>query len=172
VTPVVAFSGPSGAGKTRLLARLIRLLRRRGVTVSIIKHTGHRHAFDIPGKDTDLLRRAGALAAAIQGPDGLALFAPPRPGARALARLLPPCDLVLAEGWRGEPLPRVEVRRRSVEGGGPSALDPRALALVTDGAPAGHLPCFRPDRLGGLADLLVERFVARRTPRRAQGRRS
>jgi molybdopterin-guanine dinucleotide biosynthesis protein B len=170
--PIVAVSGPSGAGKTRLLARLIRLLRRRGLSVAVIKHTGHRHGFDVPGKDTDVLRRAGAVATAIEGPDGLALFGPPAGGARALARLLPPADLVLAEGWRGEPLPRIEVHRRSVARAFLCAADRRVFAVVSDEPPPRRLPTFHPDRLGPLADLLVARFIERSPARRAPRRRS
>jgi len=165
VTPMVAVSGPSGAGKTRVLARLIPLLRRRGLAVAVIKHTRHRHSFDVPGKDTDLLRRAGAIAAAIEGPDGLALFGPPAGGARALARLLPPCDLILAEGWRAEPLPRIEVHRRRVSREFLCELDRKVFAVVSDEPPPRPLPTFHPDRLGPLADLLVAR-LARRSPAR------
>jgi molybdopterin-guanine dinucleotide biosynthesis protein B len=167
--PIVAVSGPSGVGKTRLITRLIGLLRRRGLVVAVIKHTGHQHGFDVPGKDTDLFQRAGAVAAAIEGPAGLALFAPPRGGARALVRLLPPCDLVLAEGWRREPLPRIEVHRRQVEADFLCATDRRVFALVGDGPPPRSLPTFDPDRLGPLADLLVARFV--RPVRAARQRR-
>ncbi len=166
---MVAVSGPSGAGKTRLITRLIVLLRRRGVSVAVLKHTGHRHGFDSPGKDTDLFRRAGAVASAIQGPEGLALFAPPVTGARGLARLLPPCDLILAEGWREEHLPRLEVHRRRIAPGFLCATDRRVFALVSDDPPPRSLPVFDPDRLGPLADLLVARFLrpARRQRRSA-----
>lgn len=147
-------------------------MRRRGLVVAVIKHTGHRHPFDVPGKDTDLFQRAGAVAAAIEGPAGLALFAPPRGGARALVRLLPPCDLVLAEGWRREPLPRIEVHRRQVEQRFLCSTDRRVFALVGDGPPPRPLPVFDPDRLGPLADLLVARFVRPRRPRRTPARPS
>lgn len=172
VTPIVAVTGPSGAGKTRALLRLIPLLRRRGVSVAVIKHTGHLHAFDAPGKDTEVLRRAGAVAAAIEGPGGMALFGPPAGGARALARLLPACDLVLAEGWRGEPLPRIEVHRHGVARAFLCATDRRVFAVVSDEAPPRALPRFDADRLAGLADLLVARFVRRRPGRRGVGARS
>ena len=172
LTPMVAISGPSGVGKTRLLVRLIPLLRRRGITVAVIKHTGHRHGFDVPGKDTEVLRRAGAVAAAIEGPGGLAVFGPPAGGARALARLLPPSDLVLAEGWRGEPLPRVEVHRRSVARTFLCAFDRRVFAVVSDEPPPRRLPTFHPDRLGPLADLLVARFVRPRPAGRRPPARS
>jgi molybdopterin-guanine dinucleotide biosynthesis protein B len=159
LTPVVAVSGPSGAGKTRLLTRLIPLLRRRGLEVAVIKHTRHRHSFDVPGKDTDLLRRAGAVAAAIQGPGGLAFFGPPAGRARDLVRLLPPCHLILAEGWRGEALPRIEVHRRAVARDFLCQVDRLVFAVVTDEPPPRPLPVFHPDRLGPLADLLVARFI-------------
>ena len=109
---VVAVSGWSGAGKTRLLARLIPALARRGVSCAVVKHTRHPHAFDRPGKDTFVLRRAGAVAAAIEGPGETAWFGPPAGGLRALVALLPPVDLVLAEGFKDAPVPRVEVHRR------------------------------------------------------------
>jgi molybdopterin-guanine dinucleotide biosynthesis protein B len=149
--PILAFSGPSGAGKTRLLARLIPALARRGLTVAVVKHTGHPHAFDARGKDTEVLRRAGAVAAAIEGPHGLAYFGPPAGGIRALARLLPPVDLVLAEGWRSEPLPRVEVHRREVSRDFLCATDRRVVAVVTDEAPPRALPTFAPDDVAGVA---------------------
>jgi molybdopterin-guanine dinucleotide biosynthesis adapter protein len=172
LTPIVAVSGPSGAGKTRLVTRLIRLLRRRGLAVAVIKHTRHPHAFDVPGKDTDLARRAGAVAAAIEGPGGLALFSSPAGSARRLARLLPPCDLIIAEGWRAEPLPRIEVHRRGVARGFLCDLDRRVFAVVSDEPPPRPLPTFHPDRLGALADLLVARFVRRGRVRRGAARRS
>ena len=167
LTPIVAVSGPSGSGKTRLLSRLIPALAARGVRVGIVKHTGHDHPFDQPGKDTDVLRRAGAVAAAIQGPGAMALFGPPLRGARALAALLPPCDLVLAEGWRAEPLPRVEVHRRAVSRAFLCATDRRVLAVVGDEAPPRRLPTFDPDAVGEVADFLVA-WLARRRPRRAR----
>ena len=160
--PIVAVSGPSGAGKTRLLRRLLPVLAARGLRVGVLKHTGHAHAFDRRGKDTEVLRRAGAVAAAIQGPDAMALFGPRRGGARALAALLPPCDLVLAEGWRGEPLPRLEVRRTAVSREFLCATDRRVFALVGDGPPPRRLPHLEAGDLAGIADLLVRRFRLRR----------
>jgi molybdopterin-guanine dinucleotide biosynthesis protein B len=155
---IVAFSGPSGSGKTRLLARLIPALARRGVTVAVLKHTRHDHPFDRRGKDTEVLRRAGAVAAAIEGPGGMAWFGPPAGGIGAMARTLPPVDLVLAEGFRSAPVPRVEVHRRTVARAFLCARDRRVFAVVTDEAPPRPLRSFAPDDVEGLADLLCTRF--------------
>jgi molybdopterin-guanine dinucleotide biosynthesis protein B len=169
--PVVAFSGPSGSGKTTLLVRLVRVLAASGIRVAAIKHSGHPHGFDVPGKDSDLLLRAGALAVAVQGPAQLALFGPPRRGgARALARLLPAADLVLVEGWRSDRLPRIEVHRRSVDRAFLCSGGRGFIAVVSDEPPPGKLPVFAPGEVDRLAGFLRARFRLRRrsaVPRRA-----
>lgn len=168
--PVLAVSGPSGSGKTRLLSRLIPALAARGVTVAVLKHTRHEHPFDRPGKDTEVLRRAGAVASAIQGPHAMALFGPPRRDARTLADLLPPCHLVLAEGWRGERLPRLEVHRRRVSREFLCAEDRSVIAVVGDEAPPRPLPSFEADAVDEVADFVaawLEGQGARRGPSRS-----
>jgi molybdopterin-guanine dinucleotide biosynthesis adapter protein len=172
VTPILAVSAArSGAGKTRLLARLIPALARRGVRVAVLKHTHHDGPFDGRGKDTAVLVEAGAVAAAIEGPSGMALFGPPRGGARALAKLLPPADLVLAEGFKGEPLPRLEVYRKRLGGPFLCATDRRVVAVVSDVAPPRALPAFDPDDVEAIANFVVARLgLALTTPRRPRSR--
>ncbi|HSN91593.1 MAG TPA: molybdopterin-guanine dinucleotide biosynthesis protein B [Anaeromyxobacteraceae bacterium] len=160
--PVVAFSGPSGAGKTRLLARLVPALRRRGLSVAVVKHSGHAHPFDRRGKDTEVLRRAGAVAAAIEGPAGMAYFGPPAGGLGGLLRHLPAVDLVLAEGFRGERVPRVEVHRRRVSREFLCRRDPDVVAVVTDEPPPRDLPAFAPGEVEALADFVSSRFAPER----------
>ena len=163
-------------GKTTLLERLVRALVRRGLRVAALKHSGHPHSFDVPGKDSDRLLRSGALAVALEGPRQLAWFGPPRGGgARALARLLPEADLVVAEGFKGESLPRVEVHRRAVSREFLCARDRRVWAVVTDEPPPRRLPSFRARDVEGLADFLLERLAlsaGRRGGRAARERAS
>jgi len=165
--PILTFAGPSGAGKTRLLTRLIRALRRRGLRICALKHSGHPHPFDRRGKDTERMRRAGALAVAIEGPAGFALFGPAVGGAREMARLLPPCDLVLAEGFKGGELPAVEVHRRAVSRAFLCARSRKVVAVVTDEPPPRRLPTFGPDDVEAVADFAAA-FAARRGRRRAR----
>jgi molybdopterin-guanine dinucleotide biosynthesis protein B len=161
--PVLAFSGPSGSGKTTLLVRLVRVLGASGIRVAAIKHSGHPHGFDVPGKDSDRLLRAGALAVAVQGPAQLAVFGPPRKGgARALVRLLPPVDLILVEGWKAERLPRIEVHRRSVDRTFLCAGGRGFIAVVSDEPPPRNLPVFAAGDVERLAGFLRAHFRLRR----------
>jgi len=153
--PILAFTGPSGAGKTRLLVRLLPALRRRGLRVCALKHSGHPHPFDRPGKDSDRLRRAGALAVVLEGPAGVAYFGAPLGSARAMVRLLPPCDLVVAEGFRAAGLPWIEIHRRSVSRRFLCRLDRRAVAVVSDEPPPRDLPHFGAEEIARLADFVA-----------------
>jgi molybdopterin-guanine dinucleotide biosynthesis protein B len=152
---LVAFVGWSGSGKTTLLVRLLPLLRRRGLRVAALKHS-HHSAFDAPGSDSARLRRAGAEAVAVQGPQGLAYFGPQVLSARALARRLPPVDLVLCEGFKTEPIPKIEVRRRGSRGPSLCAADRRVMALVGPGTAPEGLPRFSARALRPLADFLAD----------------
>jgi len=165
---VLAFSGVSGSGKTTLLVKLIPALRARGLTVAALKRSGHVHPFDRRGKDSARLRRAGAVAVALTGPHEVAYFGPPRRGIEALLALLPPCDLVVAEGFKGEPLPRVEVHRSAVGGAFLCARDRRVLAVVSDVEPPRPLPWFSPGEVAALAEW-VARFAFRDSRRGASG---
>ena len=60
LVPVFGFVAPSGTGKTTLLSKLIPLLKAKGLRIAVIKHSHHNVDIDKPGKDTYVLRQAGA----------------------------------------------------------------------------------------------------------------
>jgi glutamate dehydrogenase (NADP+)/cyclic pyranopterin phosphate synthase/molybdopterin-guanine dinucleotide biosynthesis protein A len=107
--PVLAVCGWSGAGKTTLLEAVIPRLTERGLRVAVVKHDVHGPDLDRPGKDSDRLFRAGADVALV-GP-GEALERRHRRHERGLDRvvgdLLGRHDLVLVEGKKATPLPKV-----------------------------------------------------------------
>jgi molybdopterin-guanine dinucleotide biosynthesis protein B len=131
--------GRKNHGKTTLVLELVEALRGRGLAVGTVKHTGHVHELDTPGKDSHRHRLAGAAPVAVVSAELTAIYLPDLDPARPYARLAPlfaGCDLVLVEGHLDGPGPRVEVWRRA---GGTAPLAssrPDIAAVVSDDAPA------------------------------------
>jgi molybdopterin-guanine dinucleotide biosynthesis protein B len=147
-TPVLGVIGTSGSGKTTLLTWLVEQLAGQGLRVNIIKHSHHDIELEPPRKDSARLRMAGAAEVMIASPYRVAIMqelrgAPEPSLAEHLARLSP-ADLTLVEGYKWEPLPKLEVYRPSV---GKPALYPDDAHIV---AVASDIP--RPD---GVAASLV-----------------
>lgn len=112
---LIGLAGYSGAGKTTLIARLIPELRARGLSVSTIKHAHKHFDVDYPGKDSHTHRIAGATEVLVSSPERFALMHELRgaeePSIAKLISLLSPVDLVLVEGWKPLPIPKIEVHR-------------------------------------------------------------
>ncbi len=140
----IGLAGWSGAGKTTLIARLIPELIRRGLCVSTIKHAHHDFDVDRPGKDSYRHREAGAEDTLVASPNRIALMrelrGAPEPSLAALLAMLAPVDLVLVEGFKLDPIAKIEVFRAA--NGKPALFpdDPWIVALVSDVAPAGGMP--------------------------------
>ena len=135
---VLGVVGWSGAGKTTLLERLLPELRRAGLTVSTVKHAHAGFDIDRPGKDSHRHRIAGAQEVLVAGAGRWALLHEvdgPEPALPVLLARLAPVDLVLVEGFKAHPYPKLEVYRPAL---GKPPIWPRqrdVLAVATD-APA------------------------------------
>lgn len=137
---LLGFSAWSGTGKTTLLKKLLPLLREQGVRVGVIKHAHHKFEIDHPGKDSYELRKAGADQMLISSGKRWALMVEEDQGDRpSLTRMLSrldhsALDLVLVEGFKQEPFPKVELHRSEL--GKPLLYqdDPKIIALICDQA--------------------------------------
>ena len=153
---VLGIVGWSGSGKTSLLTTLIPIFRQAGVRVSSIKHAHHNLAFDTPGKDSFRHARAGAEEVILTSNGGFALFSR-QPEARLedlLARLAP-VDLVLVEGFKNAPIPKLEIHRPSLD---KPPLWPQMdmLAVASDvPLPNCPLPVLALQAPGEIADFLA-----------------
>lgn len=141
---VIGFAGWSGSGKTTLVEQVIGLLEARGLIVSLIKHAHHDFDIDYPGKDSWRHRHAGcrevlvtggkrwAVMHELRGRDELSLN-------EALAQLSP-CDLVLVEGFKRQPIPKIEIYRAEI--GKPLLFpdDPSIIAVASDVPQTTSLP--------------------------------
>jgi molybdopterin-guanine dinucleotide biosynthesis protein B len=144
--PALSVIGWSGAGKTTLVERLVADLRARGLRVGVVKHSSDPHPLHRAGSDTERFEHGGAALVGFATPAGVQLTVKEEPGKALLPlleRFADAVDLVLVEGWKDGPLPKLEVWR---EGPSPllAATRSEVLAVVTD---APRLPEGAPERL-------------------------
>ncbi len=137
--PLLGVCGFSGSGKTTLLAGLIPLLKARGLRLALLKHAHHSFDIDQPGKDSYELRRAGADQVIVASRHRLAMVKECRDAAREprIGDLIPcidtrELDLILVEGFKREPIPKIEVCRPSLGLPAIHEHDPNVIAVACD----------------------------------------
>lgn len=163
--PAVSFVARSGTGKTTLLEQVISELRQRGHRVGAIKLVSKSFEIDHPGKDSHRLSTAGTAATLICSPQKLA-FMQFQEGCQNLevviGRYFAGVDLVLVEGGKHGPLPKIEVVRNGCDDsllccGSEHTQD--YIAVVSDGPLDLELPVLDLNHVPKIADFLLDRFL-------------
>jgi molybdopterin-guanine dinucleotide biosynthesis protein B len=150
-------------GKTTLVVRLVEHLTATGYAVSTVKHAHHEVDLDQPGKDTWRHREAGAsevvLATARRWAVIHELRGAAEPPLDELLARMTPVDLVLVEGFKRFPHPKLEVHRH--ERGTPLLArdDPSIVAVAADTSlPDLDLPQFHLDDIEAIAGFIRQRL--------------
>jgi molybdopterin-guanine dinucleotide biosynthesis protein B len=158
VAPLVCFVGPSGVGKTTLIARVIARLSREGLRIGALKHDAHEFQMDREGKDTWRFRQAGAGAVGIASKTACATITwtgAPTSLASLAAAQPPDLDLILVEGWKGDQAPKIEVHRRGRPLLAATAGLANVIAVVTDDERVTtRTPRFHHDDVDSICELL------------------
>ena len=156
---VIGLAGWSGSGKTTLVTKAIPVLVERGLRVATVKHAHHDFDTDQPGKDSWLHRRSGASEVAIVSARRWAIVhelgREPEPELMEVLAKLSPVDLVIVEGFKRHPHPKLEVYRAEV---GKPLLHPDddcIVAVATDKAlPEAQVPVVMLDDIETIANVL------------------
>lgn len=167
--PLLAIAAWSGTGKTTLLEKVIPLLRDRGIRSGLIKHTHHHMDIDTPGKDSYLLRKAGADQVIVASNQRWALMCetPDEPlnlhqlAARMDHALL---DLVLVEGFKDEPVAKIVLWRTGVKGTIADLLDDYVIAVASDVESALPIPVLDINQPQQIADFIAEWCFSQKNP--------
>ena len=130
------FAGWSGSGKTTLIERLIPRFVKRGLRVSLVKHAHHTFDVDQPGKDSHRHRVAGATEVLVTSSRRWVLIHELRgehePPFEEQLKHLAPCDLLIVEGFKYAPIPKIEVWRARTGEPLLHPNDPHIVAIATD----------------------------------------
>ena len=160
---VFGLAGWSGSGKTTVAEKLIAELTKRGLNVATIKHAHHKFDADIPGKDSWRHRKAGARQTLVSSAMRSAHFmehTQNAPSLDALLEQLAPCDLVLVEGFKKEPIPKLEIYRAEIEVVPLYPEDETIIALISDAPPADcYLPVLASNDIIAIADFITCEFA-------------
>jgi molybdopterin-guanine dinucleotide biosynthesis protein B/molybdopterin-guanine dinucleotide biosynthesis protein len=162
--PVISVVAKSGTGKTTYLERLIPELKKRGLTLGVIKHDAHKFEIDIPGKDSWRIAQAGADIVAVSSSEKTAVIEKheqPVP-LNKLVRRMRAADLILTEGYKTGFKPKIEIRRAEL-GNAALCADSELIAVVSDDGLSESVPVLPFAELSAMADL-IEEFVARFRP--------
>ncbi len=158
--PVFGLAGWSGSGKTTLIEKLLPVLAGRGLCVSTLKHAHQDFDFDKPGKDSWRHRHAGAAEVMVSSPKRWALVHEVRgeiePSLGDLLARMGAADLVIVEGFKREPFPKLEVYRAAL--GKPLiAPDDRDIVAIASDAPVPGLalPRFDLNDAAGIAEFVM-----------------
>jgi len=158
---IFGIAGWKNSGKTGLAVRLVEEFTRRGYRISTIKHAHHDFDIDKVGADSYRHRQAGATEVALVSGTRFAIMhelrGEPEPSFEEILARLSPCDLVLIEGYKREPVPKIEARRLDAANREPLAPgDPHIVAIAADHAVEGtSLPVFDLDDTVTIADFIT-----------------
>ncbi|MDC7287098.1 molybdopterin-guanine dinucleotide biosynthesis protein B [Blautia schinkii] len=154
--PVIAFAGYSNSGKTTIIKALIPLLKAHGLRVAVLKHDAHSFEMDHQGRDTWEYANAGADVIAISSPKKMAYIETRSQELSVweLIERIDNADLILVEGYKSEPLPKIEVRRRNFPLL-PEQCRDTVIAVVCDTPAEASVPVFRFSQATELCNFIL-----------------
>jgi molybdopterin-guanine dinucleotide biosynthesis protein B len=156
---IFGFAGWSGSGKTTLIEQLIPRFVKRGLKVSLIKHAHHSFDVDHPGKDSYRHREAGCSEVIVVSEKRWAIMhelrGEPEPSLEEQIKRVSPCDLLLVEGHKRFPLPKLEIWRKVNAKPLLYPEDRHIVAIAADAAVETELPRFDLNDCDSISDFIL-----------------
>lgn len=157
---VFGVTGWKNEGKTSLMERLVAEISSRGFVVSTLKHAHHSADVDHAGTDTYRHREAGAQQVILSSPQRWAhmteLLDEEEPSFNDLAARIEGTDLLLVEGYKSEPHPKIEVFRTDNNRQLIAETNTSVVAIAAKGEVDTDLPVIPLDDTKAIADFVLK----------------
>jgi len=161
--PIVSVVGKSNSGKTTLIEKMISKLVERGYRVATIKHNFHGFDIDHEGKDSWRHKKAGARLTLLASPGKVAVMEDTGAdlGIGELRdRYIHDVDIILTEGFKGNPYPKIEVFRSVMKRELLSSEDDNLIAVASDVPVDTDANRFDINDIEGIIDMVEELFLS------------
>jgi molybdopterin-guanine dinucleotide biosynthesis protein B len=162
IIPVVSIVGKSNTGKTTLIEKILPELTMRGYRVATIKHDVHGFEIDHKGKDSWRHKKAGASMTVLSSPWQVAVVEDVGKDLNIdeLRNIyIRNVDIILTEGYKINPHPKIEVFRADFGGDIISRNDEKLMAVVGGQPLDVSVPCFDSNDAKSIVDLIESRFL-------------
>jgi molybdopterin-guanine dinucleotide biosynthesis adapter protein len=163
---IVSIVGYKKSGKTTLVEQMIPIIKSKGYKLGVLKYTGEGLPDEHSGKDTLKFRAAGAETVGLCGDDHFSLFKagghPALPLERLAAFFFPEVDLVVTEGFKKQPFPKIALLSEGQEENLLAEVQGVVLATVGTKPFRDDVPHFQPGEADRIVELLEKRFLKER----------
>jgi len=158
---IITIVGKSNSGKTTLLEKLIALLTDRGYKIGSVKHAHDGFEMDKQGKDSWRHRKAGAEATLVITQNQVAMVKDDKAGfIEKMSSYLWDMDIILAEGFKKQNLPKIEVFRTESVHKKPLCMeDKNLIAFITNSDYKPDVPLFGLEDISQIADFIESDFL-------------
>lgn len=160
-TTIITIVGKSNSGKTTLLEKIIINLTQRGYKIGTVKHAHDGFEMDKKGKDSWRHRKAGARATLVITEDKVVMIKDDNQGyIEKMDSYLSDMDIILAEGFKNQALPKIEVFRKESVHKEPLCMeDENLIAFVTDSDYKPDVPVYGLEDINDIADFIESKFL-------------
>lgn len=158
---IITIVGKSNSGKTTLLEKLITHLTQKGYKIGSVKHAHDRFEMDKEGKDSWRHKKAGAASTLVISEDKIAMIKDDKTSyLEKMQFYLADNDIILAEGFKRQNLPKIEIfRTQSVHKEPLCRDDKNLIAFVTNSDYKLDVPTFGIEDIIEIADFIELYFL-------------
>lgn len=163
--------GRKKTGKTTLIEKLLSGLKEKGYKLGSVKHTSHDHQFDREGTDSFRHAQAGAETTLILSPHKVAIFSESmrdRDLDQLFNFLFEDCDLIIGEGFKSSPFPKIEVLGTDDTLSPTCNLQDNLVAVVGEVKTELPVPHFKMDQVQEIIRFVEEKFLEEDTEKESR----